>query len=65
METSETLSAELSYLSKQQSKALQASAYISMNAEEAREYDKRRLPIAELCALIGEFKPSRTGSLAV
>ena len=65
MEPSETLSAEqvqrladeLSDLSKQQSKALQASAYLSMNAEEARA-----VRIAELYTLIGKFKPSRTGT---
>jgi hypothetical protein len=69
IEPSETLSAErvkeladeLSERSKQQSKALQASAYISMDPEEAQNYDKRRQRIAELCSLIGKLRPSRTG----
>ena len=55
------LADELSPLSKQQSKALQTAAYISMSAEEAHHYGKRRERIAELCTLIGKFRPSRTG----
>jgi hypothetical protein len=56
------LADELSQLSKQQSKALQTAAYFSMSAEDAYDYDKRRERIAELCTLIGNFRPSRTGT---
>jgi hypothetical protein len=51
------LAEELSLLSKLQSQALQASAYIMMGAEEAREYDARRIRIGELCERLGKFKP--------
>ena len=50
------LADELSKLSKQQSIALQASAYIQMNAQEAGEYDERRVRIGELCSVLGTLK---------
>jgi hypothetical protein len=53
------LADELAALSKQQSKALQASAYKRMSVEEASEYDRRRVRIAEICAVVGKFKPDR------
>jgi hypothetical protein len=56
------LAAELSELSKQQSKALQASPYILMSTKEAHDYNQRRLRIGDLCNLIGKFRPSRTGT---
>jgi hypothetical protein len=52
------LAEELAALSHKQSQALQASAYIKMNAQEAREYDDRRLRIGELCSLLSKFKPN-------
>jgi hypothetical protein len=51
------LADELSDLSKLQSHALQASAYALMNAQEAQEYDARRIRIGELCERLGKFKP--------
>ena len=51
------LTDELSALCKLQSQALQASAYIRMNAHEAQEYDARRIRIGELCERLGNFKP--------
>lgn len=53
------LADELAALSKQQSKALQTSAYKRMSIEEASEYDRRRVRIAEICAVVGKFKPDR------
>jgi hypothetical protein len=50
------LADELSKLSKQQSIALQQSAYLSMSPEEAREYDERRVRIGKLCSILGKFK---------
>jgi hypothetical protein len=55
------LADELSALSKKQSQALQASAYIRMNAQEAREYDERRVRIGELCSVLGRFKATNGG----
>jgi hypothetical protein len=55
------LADELSALSKKQSKALQASAYIQMNAQEASEYDERRVRIGELCSILGRFKAVSNG----
>jgi hypothetical protein len=52
------LADELSALCKLQSQALQASAYKMMNAQEAQEYDARRIRIGELCECLGKFKPS-------
>jgi hypothetical protein len=40
-----------------QSRALQASAYVLMSAQEAQEYDARRMRIGELCECLGRFKP--------
>jgi polyhydroxyalkanoate synthesis regulator phasin len=57
-EQAKELTDELSALSKQQSKALQSAAYTRMSKEEAKEYDQRRVRIAEICALVGTFKPS-------
>jgi hypothetical protein len=51
------LADELSKLSKLQSRALQASAYVLMSAQEAQEYDARRIRIGELCERLGKFKP--------
>jgi hypothetical protein len=51
------LADELSALSKLQSRALQASAYVMMNPHEAQEYDVRRIRIGELCERLGKFKP--------
>jgi hypothetical protein len=50
------LADELATLSKQQSEALQTSAYILMSSEDAEHYDKRRIRIAEICGLIGKFR---------
>ena len=55
------LAEELSTLSKKQSQALQASVYIQMNAQEAREYDERRVRIGELCSILGKFKAVTNG----
>jgi hypothetical protein len=55
------LADELSVLSKRQSVALQGAAYQQMSREEAAEYDVRRVRIGEICALLGKFRPSRTG----
>jgi hypothetical protein len=51
------LADELSELSKLQSQALQASAYVLMNAQEAQQYDARRIRIGELCECLGRFNP--------
>jgi hypothetical protein len=51
------LADELSALSKKQSQALQASAYKMMSAQEAQEYDARRVGIGELSERLGKFKP--------
>jgi hypothetical protein len=48
---------ELATLSKQQSLALQGSAYGKMSTEEAERYDQRRIRIGELCTLLNQFKP--------
>ena len=52
------LADELSALCKLQSQALQASAYITMNPQEAEEYDARRIRIGELSERLGKFTPS-------
>ena len=57
-EQANKLSDELTALSKQQSEALLSSAYIRMSLEEAKEYDKRRIRIGEICELLAKFKPS-------
>jgi hypothetical protein len=51
------LADELSALCKLQSQALQASAYKMMSAQEAQEYDARRIRIGELSERLGKFKP--------
>jgi hypothetical protein len=51
------LAAELAELSKQQSEALLASAYIRMSPQQSEEYDKRRLRIGELSDLVSKYKP--------
>jgi hypothetical protein len=51
------LAAELAELSKQQSEALLASAYVRMSPQQSEEYDKRRLRIGELSDLVSKYKP--------
>jgi hypothetical protein len=52
----ESLSMELSALSRQQSEALQRSSYVKMPPRDADEYDNRRLRIAELCEFLSKFR---------
>lgn len=61
VEQMQKLSNELTKLSQQQSRALQATAYIKMSPEEALEYDQRRLRIAEILTLLEKFKRHRLG----
>jgi hypothetical protein len=56
VEEAKNLSDELTKLSKQQSLALQTTAYLKMSKEEAAEYDQRRLRISEIWALLEKFK---------
>jgi hypothetical protein len=51
------LAAELAALSKEQSEALLASAYVRMSPQQSEEYDKRRLRIGELSDLVSKYKP--------
>ena len=51
------LADELTVLSKQQSKALQAGAYVVMSRDEAEQYDQRRTRIREISELLAKFKP--------
>ena len=51
------LAAELAELSKQQSEALLASAYVRMSPQQSEEYDKRRLRIGELSDIVSKYKP--------
>ena len=51
------LADELSALCKLQLWALQASAYKMTNAQEAQQYDARRIRIGELSARLGKFRP--------
>ena len=51
------LAAELAELSKQQSEALLASAYVRMSPQQSEEYDKRRLRIGELSDLVSKYRP--------
>jgi hypothetical protein len=51
------LMSELAALSKQQSKALENSAYLGMSASEKAEYNKRRARIVELSEMVSVFKP--------
>ena len=50
------ISARLSVLHRLQYKALQKSSYIRMSKKEADEYDRRRMRIGQLCALLAKFR---------
>ena len=54
-EQAKRLAEELTSLSKQQSLALQTSAYHRMTEIAAANYDARRLRIAEICTQLAEF----------
>jgi hypothetical protein len=56
-EKAKELADEMAALSKLQSEALQTAAYTKMSAQQAAEYDQRRLRIGEICALLGKFRP--------
>jgi hypothetical protein len=49
--------AELTKLSRLQTKALEDSSFVGMSNEERADYDKRRLRICELCESITKYKP--------
>jgi hypothetical protein len=51
------LAEELSRLTRQQYEALQRASYLHMSANEAAEYDERRIRIGELCGVLGKFRP--------
>ena len=53
------LADELSALCKLQPQALQASAYKMMSAQEAQEYDARRIRIGELSERLGKFEAAK------
>ncbi|MGC2635654.1 MAG: hypothetical protein WA294_00645 [Acidobacteriaceae bacterium] len=53
----EDLEQELALLSHQQFMSLQKSSYLRMSPAEAGEYDKRRIRIGEICALLEKYRP--------
>lgn len=55
-EEAEDLEQELALISHQQFMALQKAPYLRMSAEEAREYDQRRMRIGEICALLQKHR---------
>lgn len=56
-EDAEDLEQELALISHQQFMALQKSSYLRMSEKEAGEYDKRRIRIGEICALLEKYRP--------
>ena len=57
LEREKALHDELTSLSKQQSEALQTAVYMRMEPKIAAAYDMRAKRIAELCKLLGDYKP--------
>jgi hypothetical protein len=53
-----TLAAELSELSHQQALALRDAPFTGMTKEQARQFDRRRDRISELCTLLGKVRPA-------
>jgi hypothetical protein len=50
------LSTELSTLSRMQYEALLVSPYVKMSAQEAADYDRRRIRIGEICTLLAKYR---------
>jgi len=57
LEREKVLLDELTRLSKQQSEALQTAVYMRMEPKMAAQYDLRAKRIAEICKLLGDYKP--------
>jgi hypothetical protein len=55
-EEAEDLEQELALISHEQFMALQKCSYLRMSEQEAGEYDRRRIRIGEICALLEKYK---------
>lgn len=55
-DNADSLSAELSALTRKQYEALQRAPYLRMSADEAKEYDLRRVGIGEICDVLAKLR---------